>query len=387
MANKITYADKVGINPKSVHINQVWDDDMNEIKDKHNLNDDRITVLETNTNDVTGVLAYTPIADTYLAFGVSVKINDNTIHHYTRIGDEHVGGPGDLYKIVYDVATDTWGDETLIYTRSGYDSRNITAGYVGTTIFIFFGRYEYGTTTWIDEGYIKSTDDGDTWSGYTVLDTFASSGYATGGFGAICETSVAGTYLMSFYSNDTVNDLNRWGYYKTTNSGTSWTRVVIRTQAFSVYEAEPSFVYIGNSRILVIVRLAVGGTDLYSSSNNGVNFTKVGKIPWCISPAATVASMFYDYKTNKIVGQWLDRNVNKVWTAIGDANAIYHDINGFHDIRITDRDLSQAKNGYASFVNLETITGENENIILCTYSREMTTDTVAHLYQYKVKVY
>ena len=29
---QITYADKVGINPKEVHINQVWDDDMNEIK-------------------------------------------------------------------------------------------------------------------------------------------------------------------------------------------------------------------------------------------------------------------------------------------------------------------------------------------------------------------
>lgn len=49
MANKIAYANKVGVVPKAIHINQVWDDDMNEIKTKHNLNDDRITAVEAST--------------------------------------------------------------------------------------------------------------------------------------------------------------------------------------------------------------------------------------------------------------------------------------------------------------------------------------------------
>ncbi len=43
-SNKITFSDKVGIVPKSIHIQEWWDDDVNEIKAKHNLNDDRITV-------------------------------------------------------------------------------------------------------------------------------------------------------------------------------------------------------------------------------------------------------------------------------------------------------------------------------------------------------
>lgn len=63
MANKITYADKVSLNVRKVHENQVWDTDLNEIKDKHNLNDDRITVVEnsvvsieaTQTTDTTRV--------------------------------------------------------------------------------------------------------------------------------------------------------------------------------------------------------------------------------------------------------------------------------------------------------------------------------------------
>ena len=55
-ASKVTYGDKVGIVPKTVHINQVWDDDMNEIKLVVNDNADLFDLLETevdtNTLDI-----------------------------------------------------------------------------------------------------------------------------------------------------------------------------------------------------------------------------------------------------------------------------------------------------------------------------------------------
>jgi len=65
MANKITYSDKVGINPRKVAINQVQDRDMNEIKDMHNLNDDRITDVETELLllETTGIKTYQTLAD------------------------------------------------------------------------------------------------------------------------------------------------------------------------------------------------------------------------------------------------------------------------------------------------------------------------------------
>ena len=50
MANYISYADKVGLIAKTTHVNQWWDDDANEVKIKHNLNDDRITVVENYLN-------------------------------------------------------------------------------------------------------------------------------------------------------------------------------------------------------------------------------------------------------------------------------------------------------------------------------------------------
>lgn len=52
MANKITYADKIGLIAKAIHVNQWWDDDANEIKSKFNLNDDRTTVLESLITDL-----------------------------------------------------------------------------------------------------------------------------------------------------------------------------------------------------------------------------------------------------------------------------------------------------------------------------------------------
>lgn len=48
-SSKITFADKVGIIPKETRINQVWDDDINEIKSKFNAN---ATLIDDNTDDI-----------------------------------------------------------------------------------------------------------------------------------------------------------------------------------------------------------------------------------------------------------------------------------------------------------------------------------------------
>ncbi len=81
MSNKITYSNKVGIVPKTSHINQVWDDDMNEIKDKHNLNDDRITNLE--ENQITGVRAYKNLADLPSpgVANISYKVTNDSVNN------------------------------------------------------------------------------------------------------------------------------------------------------------------------------------------------------------------------------------------------------------------------------------------------------------------
>ena len=55
-ANKVQYSDKVGVTPKETHINQVWDDDMNELKlvvnDNADLHDSLETEVDANTLDI-----------------------------------------------------------------------------------------------------------------------------------------------------------------------------------------------------------------------------------------------------------------------------------------------------------------------------------------------
>lgn len=65
---KITYNDKVGIIPKTVRENQVWDDDMNEIKITVNSNDDKALYKGTNILDETTILQ--------LNSGVGINLTD-----------------------------------------------------------------------------------------------------------------------------------------------------------------------------------------------------------------------------------------------------------------------------------------------------------------------
>ena len=95
MASKITYADKVGVIPKTVRINQVWDDDMNELKltinDNADLHDALEVEVDANTLDIvdlqdtraylnnlsTKTTDYTAVVEDYIL--VSATIADVTI--------------------------------------------------------------------------------------------------------------------------------------------------------------------------------------------------------------------------------------------------------------------------------------------------------------------
>ena len=72
MANKITWDDKVAINPRKVRINQVQDRDMNEIKNMHNLDSDKIDSL------VSGFQGSLLIADTPTADGLYIASESGT---------------------------------------------------------------------------------------------------------------------------------------------------------------------------------------------------------------------------------------------------------------------------------------------------------------------
>ncbi len=73
---KITYDNKVGIIPKTVKINQVWDDDMNEIKDVVNTNSDQTFQ---NTTDIANIKSVGVIAQNVSAVPSLVYLIGNNV--------------------------------------------------------------------------------------------------------------------------------------------------------------------------------------------------------------------------------------------------------------------------------------------------------------------
>ena len=78
MSNKITYGTKSGIRPKIHHDSEWWDADANEIKEKHNANDDRITAAEENA-----VSMQSSISENALAI---VSVEQGVYENSTAIG-------------------------------------------------------------------------------------------------------------------------------------------------------------------------------------------------------------------------------------------------------------------------------------------------------------
>jgi hypothetical protein len=95
---KITYGDKVGVTPKETHINQVWDDDMNELKSKHNFNsditDDNETRSLANESALAGLSATVETSHPVLIpfdFPLNNKTDLNSLHGSLLINNSEDG--------------------------------------------------------------------------------------------------------------------------------------------------------------------------------------------------------------------------------------------------------------------------------------------------------
>lgn len=130
MANKITYSDKVGLIAKKIATYQWQDSDANEIKLKHNLNDDRINNLE--ENQYSGVKVYStkaslPVTGTLLqSYKVSndTTISNNGYYHWS----------GSAYVKDKDLETDYPIEFTPLYTIP-YTTTGVIYRFVSPVLF------------------------------------------------------------------------------------------------------------------------------------------------------------------------------------------------------------------------------------------------------------
>lgn len=124
---KITFADKVGIIPKETRINQVWDDDVNEIKTKHNFN---ANLIDTNTTDiatnVTNIalkankhniviksVDYTAIINDYILVSTPIENITITLPNAVDVGGQEINITK-MDSTEFDIIVNTSASQTII---------------------------------------------------------------------------------------------------------------------------------------------------------------------------------------------------------------------------------------------------------------------------------
>jgi hypothetical protein len=265
----------------------------------------------------------------YDGYGNAIDLGNGICHYYFRRSTEHgVNTNGRVMRIVYNYDTDTVVSNDEVFDSVGNDDRHITAGFIGSDIYVFINRHD--GTNWLDIGYITSSDNGQTWSSFTTVYDSSTEGYNSfSTFGtSLIETGTAGRYAIGYFGrNDTLNTTS-WGLIVTTDSGANWGVVTGGTGVsgpglvdLSDYNAEPCLAYIGERRVIASLRnIENASVKMFKSDDDGENWGEIGELSMSnkegYKPFTTINASFfmsslpnisYDQNTGKVYMFVLDR--------------------------------------------------------------------------------
>jgi len=259
----------------------------------------------------------------YDAFGILVKVNETTILHITRMGNDHFSG-GKIVLTEYNLTTDTWSDYRTIYD-SEWDDRNVGGGKVGNRIVAFIQKYDPSTgTTSPDVGFIYSDDGGKTWSNFTsVKHLFDEPELSeTRVYGGIVK--VNGIYYQPFYG---------WNADKTRYA------IKLLKSTDGINWEEGAVIYNGTTNIGETWIVHIGGGKLIALSRDNTNkvlkqfVSSDGGQTWS-SPMDTnlgggtdvqMATLEYDEELNLVIAIFCDRSDNYLKMSIADADTVFSD--------------------------------------------------------------
>jgi len=185
---------------------------------------------------------------TYDAFGFLLKSSNDNLLYICRQSTAHATGNGKMVKATYTISTNTWSSFSTIYDSTYDDGRGQGGGAVDNKIFVFFTRHVVTGESFFDTGYIKSTDNGNSWSGYTTIDI---SPLEWGGpYGGTFK--MGDNYYQPFYGENGATHYVKM--FKSTDNGATWAvGPTIYSGADSYSE---TFVeYLGNGKLIALMRL------------------------------------------------------------------------------------------------------------------------------------
>lgn len=214
------------------------------------------------------------------------------------VGTSHTDSHSSIFVKYSDNGVIWSADRGIISTDSQRD--NVTGkGYDDNGDLIFWVRRGAPGASGTTFELWKATD-------YKTFEQVSTSTFATanGHIGDIVNVPNYG--LFAFFN--TYGSSRSWGYVKSTDNGETWTETVCESNLSSVYvPVEMSPAYIGDGRILVMGRQDAdgsAGTFQIQSSDYGVTFTKYSTN---IQVSGATPSVIYDLQEDKVYQYYFDR--------------------------------------------------------------------------------
>ena len=169
-------------------------------------------------------------------------------------------------------------------------------------------------------GYIKSADNGNTWSSFTAIDVAPLIRY--GPYGHIVKAE--NIYYQPFYGDN--NGTPRYvKLFKSEDNGNSWT-VGPTIYSGSSFYTETCVEYIGDNKLIAMMRIESGGKVRQSVSSDGGNTwsTPVATNLGSVGGATNVQILFSIYDSGKILLVFCDRAVTSMKISEGNATSVFN---------------------------------------------------------------
>ncbi len=281
-------------------------------------------ILGTPHGDVSQKLIYSPATASYDAFGVLLKTGEDRLTYYFRESPIHVSNlTARVIKLDYTISTDTWSTPIVVYDDNTYGISGVGGGIINGQIFLFFARVD-NSGNMQNIGYIKSTDglEGNTWS---IFSSFAHTYTRYEAYGHLRSTGNPNIFLTPWFEhNNGVTDPWRCNVQRTINAGQTWSTITVVDGLDASYKwGEPEIIYIGENRLIMLIRNNANGYLGQSiSPDNGATWSAVQVTN--IGNPANINNCTIEYDDNGYVTViYLDRGNQLIKSVRGLANTVF----------------------------------------------------------------
>ncbi len=270
----------------------------------------------------------TEVVPAYTGLGVAA-VHNGIVYAFQRQGQAHVGVSGRIAMLARAPSSELWASKTIF--DSEWDDRNAAGGITPKGRFVvFLARYNPSDETFLDMGYITSSDQGFSWSSYRRIPTGRDRLYSPYGSLVVLPS---GRLMQLVYGSDIRTGRVRALFSE--DDGLTWGKeslVMTTTERVQVSEATAVVVEgatDSTTKIVVVarsgswrwVRKFAGGLVQFASLNGGRTWKSMGRISPSYSQNDVSPSLIAIGK-GRLVLVWADRWTMQLKMSIATAGSV-----------------------------------------------------------------